>query len=391
MLQWHEKAVDPPGDARSEAWFVYHLGRRLKARAADDPRPRNAGLRALTWDYPIDGPQGEPDIRRRPAGDQRPARGGRIAAVPDSQALEERRHDRVRLLDLLGRLPAADRNRANERAAEGVYGHGWGFTWPADRRILYNRASARPDGDTMERPEETGLVGQDGGRVDRHSTRRTSAATRRRTTCRRRARPVTRRFAAMRRSSCMPTASAGCGSPTGLKDGPLPAHYEPHESPVENRVYAQQAQSRGRSEGAARQSICGLAGRSAIPLHPHDLPADRASHRGRDVAHALASGGAAAGALLRDLAGAGGGDRRQRTAGRSAVTTPRGSIVSARAGHAADASAAGAGPRSSTRSALPWHWGHRGLVKGDIANDLVAISEEPNVKIMEAKALRLQD
>ena len=29
---------------------------------------------------------------------------------------------------------------------KGPYGHGWGYAWPADRRILYNRASARPDG-----------------------------------------------------------------------------------------------------------------------------------------------------------------------------------------------------------------------------------------------------
>ena len=32
LLQYHEKAVDPPGDARSETWFMYHLGRRLKAQ-----------------------------------------------------------------------------------------------------------------------------------------------------------------------------------------------------------------------------------------------------------------------------------------------------------------------------------------------------------------------
>jgi formate dehydrogenase major subunit len=36
---------------------------------------------------------------------------------------------------------------------------------------------------------------------------------------------------------------------------------------------------------------------------------------------------------------------------------------------------------------LPYHWGYKGHVKGDIANDLLAISEEPNVRIMEAKAL----
>ena len=61
LLQWHERAVDPPGDCRSDAWFVYHLGRRLKARAAADAHPRNEGLRALTWDYPVAGPHGEPD------------------------------------------------------------------------------------------------------------------------------------------------------------------------------------------------------------------------------------------------------------------------------------------------------------------------------------------
>jgi formate dehydrogenase major subunit len=36
---------------------------------------------------------------------------------------------------------------------------------------------------------------------------------------------------------------------------------------------------------------------------------------------------------------------------------------------------------------LPYHWGYRGLVKGDVVNDLIAISEEPNVRIMETKGL----
>ncbi len=36
------QAVDPPGDARSETWFMHHLARRLKAKAAADPSPRNA-------------------------------------------------------------------------------------------------------------------------------------------------------------------------------------------------------------------------------------------------------------------------------------------------------------------------------------------------------------
>ena len=39
---------------------------------------------------------------------------------------------------------------------------------------------------------------------------------------------------------------------------------------------------------------------------------------------------------------------------------------------------------------LPYHWGYKGLVKGDVVNDLIALSEEPNVRIMETKALTVQ-
>ena len=30
LLQWRDKALDPPGDARSELWFMVHLGRRSR-------------------------------------------------------------------------------------------------------------------------------------------------------------------------------------------------------------------------------------------------------------------------------------------------------------------------------------------------------------------------
>ncbi len=36
---------------------------------------------------------------------------------------------------------------------------------------------------------------------------------------------------------------------------------------------------------------------------------------------------------------------------------------------------------------LPYHWGYGGEVTGDVVNDLLVISEEPNVRIMETKAL----
>ncbi len=36
MLQWHHQAVQPPGDCRSELWFYYHLGRRLRDKLASE-------------------------------------------------------------------------------------------------------------------------------------------------------------------------------------------------------------------------------------------------------------------------------------------------------------------------------------------------------------------
>ena len=61
LLQWREKAVDPPGDSRSDAWFIHQLALRLiaKARASNDPM--DEPLRALDWWYPED-ELGEPKM-----------------------------------------------------------------------------------------------------------------------------------------------------------------------------------------------------------------------------------------------------------------------------------------------------------------------------------------
>ena len=51
LIQWHDKAVDPPEDCRSDTWFVYHLGKRLKELYAGSTAARDQGLLNLTWDY----------------------------------------------------------------------------------------------------------------------------------------------------------------------------------------------------------------------------------------------------------------------------------------------------------------------------------------------------
>ena len=61
LVQWHDKVCDPPGDSRSDLWFIVHLGRRLKELYAVSSGARDAPIRELTWQYPTSGTIAEPD------------------------------------------------------------------------------------------------------------------------------------------------------------------------------------------------------------------------------------------------------------------------------------------------------------------------------------------
>jgi formate dehydrogenase major subunit len=52
LLQWHHVAVEPAGDARSELWFMYRLGRILREKLAGSADEMDRPLLDLTWDYP---------------------------------------------------------------------------------------------------------------------------------------------------------------------------------------------------------------------------------------------------------------------------------------------------------------------------------------------------
>jgi formate dehydrogenase major subunit len=383
LLQWREKAVDPPGDARSEAWFVYHLGRRLKARAADDRRERNRGLNALTWEYPTDGSFGEPDIAHvlqeingRSTRDGRLVSGFRALAADGSTACGCWIYSGVH--------PEADRNRARERKASGPYGHGWGFTWPADRRILYNRASARPDGTPWserkklvwwddERRQWTGTDTPD-FTIDKPPSYVPP--------------PGATGDAALAGDAPFIMHSDGLGwiwVPRGLKDGPLPVHYEPLESPVPNRLHAQQtnpaADAKARADNAYARS-------PGDPDYPYVLTTYRltehhtAGGMTRTLSHLAELQPELFCEISPELAAEIGASNR----GWVTIATPRGAI-DARALVTSRMQPLAVQGRTIHQVGLPYHFGGHGLVRGDVVNDLVAISEEPNVKIMEAKAM----
>jgi formate dehydrogenase major subunit len=382
LLQWHERAVDAPGDARSEAWFIYHLGRRLKERAAADPGPHNAGLNALTWRYRTEGPHDEPviddvlqEINGRTA-DGRLVDGFRSLAADGTTSCG--------CWIYSGVYPQPGRNRARERQAAGPYGHGWGFAWPADRRILYNRASARPDGtpwsdrkklvwwDDAAR-EWTGLDTPDFTWDKPPDYSPPSRA---------------RGDAALAGDAPFIMHPDGVGwiwVASGLKDGPLPAHYEPLESPVENRLYAQETNPAADPKRRADNVYADSPGDAR---YPHVLTTYRLTehHTAGGMSRTLSHLAELQPELFCEISPELASEIGVENGGWVTVATPRGAI-GARALVTQRMRPMFVQGRTIHQVGLPYHFGGRGLVTGDVVNDLVAISEEPNVRIMESKAL----
>ena len=441
LLQWREQAVEPPGDARSELHFIYHLGRLLKEKATD--APRDAGLRALAWDYPVHGAIEEPDpeavLREihgwRNASDAAPhppsapsprMRGEGLSresgvssdemppfnVTPHSnrEPLAPRSGEGVpKAGEGLGQVREpiknfselkADgttacgcwiysgvfdgENKANGRNAQGRYGHGWGYAWPMDRRILYNRASAAPDGRPWS--ERKKLVWWDESKgewsgddiADFTKTKRPDS----------KGDPDKGGDEALPGDAPFIMHPDGTGwlfVPSGLKDGPLPAHYEPLESNLANEIYPGQltnpvADKKERPDNAYASS--------PDSRFPHVLTTYRLTEHhtsgamSRTLAHLAELQPELFAEISPELAaeiGAANGDC-------VIIATARGEIE-ARALVTARMPSLDVQGRRVHQVGLPYHWGGRGLVTGGVVNDLVAISEEPNVRIMESKAL----
>jgi formate dehydrogenase major subunit len=384
LIQWREKAVDPPGDARSEAWFIYHLGRRLKARAARDPRPRHAGLLALTWDYPTLGTHDEPsvvEVLKEINGFE--ISNGERTQIENFGALKNDGSTACGVWIYSGVFPDDGRNRARERNPQGPYGHGWGYAWPADRRILYNRASARPDGRPWSerkklvwwdetRREWTGHDTPDFNRAKAPDYRPPQGA---------------RGDAALAGDAPFIMHPDGLGwiwVASGLKDGPLPAHYEPFESPIRNPLYSRQHNpAADRKERPDNQYA-----ESPDDRYPHVLTTYRLTehHAAGGMTRTLTRLAELQPELFCELSPELAGEIGSRHGERLRISTPRGSIE-ARALVTPRIRPLVVDGRRIHQVALPFHYGRHGHAAGDVVNDLIPISQEPNVRIMESKAL----
>ena len=173
--------------------------------------------------------------------------------------------------------------------------------------------------------------------------------------------------------------------PTGLVDGPMPVHYEPLESPVQNLLYRQQSSPvlKWWARGKPYNSIADV----GDPRYPCVLTTYRLTEHylsgamSRWLPHLAELMPELFIEIGRDLAQ----ERGIRNLDFVTVTSPRHHIraralVTNRIGVMTIAG------KQIHHVVMPWHWGWQGLAVGDVVNDLTSWVGDPNVSIHEGKA-----
>jgi formate dehydrogenase major subunit len=383
LLQFHEKAIEPPGECRSETNFIFHLGKLLRAKAAKDPNPIHGSLRALTWDYPTAGPIDEPlvdeimkEINGYTTADHKLVTGFNELKADGSTASGAWIY--------CGMYPEEGHNITRSKKPKDFLGHGWGFAWPKDIRIIYNRASARPDGSPWS--EKKALVWWD-AQQKKWTGKDVSDFT---ATKPPEYKPADDAkgdsgIAGDKPFTLHPDGMGWLWVSSGLKDGPLPTHYEPLETPSRNPLYPKHETNPAADKKIRSYNDYGFLRDQRFPfvvttyrLTEHHT----AGGMSRSLPHLAELQPEMFCEISPELAAM----RNIEHGQYATILSPRG-IIEARALITPRMHPLEVEGQIVHQVGLPYHWGRNGIVKGDSANDLVAISEEPNVRIMESKAL----
>ena len=378
MLQWREKAVEPPGDARSELWFFYHLGRRIRDRLAGSTRPRDQGVLNLTWDYGDDEPSGEAVLQEINGYDLTT---GRLV-----NGFAELKADGSTSCGcwIYSGVFAGGVNQAARRKP-GREQHWvapeWGWAWPANRRTLYNRASADPDGKPWserkkyvwwdpEAGEWTGYDVPDFEKTKPPDYRPPDGAS---------------GVAAIAGDDAFIMQGDGKGwlyAPNGLIDGPMPTHYEPVESPVRNALYDQQANPARKVYPRPDNPV----NPGSSEVFPFVFSTSRLTehHTAGGMSRQLAYLSELQPEMFVEVSPELAAERGLTHLGWAHIVTAR-AAIEAKVLVTSRLTPLRIEGRTIHQLWLPYHWGGEGLITGDPANDLIGITLDPNVLIQESK------
>ncbi|GIH16478.1 formate dehydrogenase subunit alpha [Rugosimonospora africana] len=388
MVQWHDQAVDAAGEARSDLWFIYHLGRRIREKLAGSTEPMDRPVLDLTWDYPVSGPHDEPDAEAVLA--EINGRGADGSPLSSYDQLTDDGSTTCGCWIYCGIYRDGVNQAARRKpwTQQSWVGGEWAWSWPANRRTLYNRASADPNGKPWSDRKTLVWWDEESGRWRGHDvpdfppTRAPSY------------RPDPRSHGVEALSGVDPfiMQSDGKGwlyAPAGLVDGPLPAHYEPEESPFPNELYPEHSRNPVR-RAAARfpDNLFAPSGdEPGAEVYPYVVTTYRLTE------HFTAGGMSRWQPYLCELqpeffcevSPELAAERDLRHLGWATIVTAR-NAIEARVIVTDRMPPLRVGGRTVHQIGLPFHWGPNGYSTGDAANELAPIALDPNVHIQEDKA-----
>ena len=356
--QWRYKGVDPPGEARSDLWIISELMLKLKELYTGQTEKNAEAITKLTWDY------GEPPDVHKVAKEMNGFDLNTGKLLSSSGNLKDDGTTSCGNWLWCG-MYTEEGNMAAQRGTTDPSGIGifpnWGWAWPLNRRIMYNRASVDLDGNPWDinHPviswDGANWVGDvaDGG-----------------------ASPVNQGGGY---PFVMKPEGRGYLFGSGRPDGPFPEHYEPWESPVLNPMSPQQNNPAIKSwetttKGTATNyPVVATTHRVVEHLHTgaitRRLPwlVEMMPEMFVEMSHELAA-----------EKGVANGDAVIVESARGSITAK--AIVTIRL------KPAQVNGTTVHYISLPWNWGYMGLSKGDSTNLLSPRVGDPNTGIPEFRA-----
>jgi formate dehydrogenase major subunit len=376
LLQWHYKAIDPLGDCLSELDFVLDLGDRLKRLYAASSDPKDRAIQQLTWDH------------RDAESVLREINGYEIASgnvVPDYTELKDDGSTAAGCWIYTGCYKDGRNQTARRKPGQEQHwvAPDWGWAWPHNRHILYNRASADPEGRPWserkryvwwdaEKRVWTGLDEPDFMKDRPPSYRPPEGA------------QGTDTISGIDPFLFNADGKAWLYAPQGLQDGPMPTHYEPQESICRNPLYGQQCDP-ARMEWLRRENPYHRAWDD--PDYPYLLTTYRLTehHTAGGMSRWVSWLAELQPEMFCEVSPELARERGLENGGWATISTAR-ARIEARVLVTERMRPLRIRGRVVHQIGLPYHWGSAGLVRGDSTNHLISFVGDPNVSIQESKA-----
>lgn len=226
LLQWHWAAAKPPYEAKYDPEIIANLFLRLKALYKKEGGAYSRPLENLTWNYQIETDPAASEVAKE-------FNGYALSDIYENGTLK---YKKGQLLNGFGDLRddgttssscwvysgcwteagnQMARRDPSDPSGKGIHAH-WAYAWPANRRILYNRASCDAKGQPWD--SKRSLIHWDGSKWTGDDVPDF---------------PITLSPSVPAGAFIMNNDGVGglfCLD--RLVDGPFPEHYEPFETPI---------------------------------------------------------------------------------------------------------------------------------------------------------------